>query len=433
MNVTIEDISPVRKRLRIEVPADRVNQEFEKVTGEFTQSARIPGFRPGKAPRSVILKKYQKEIESELQRTLVPQAYREACQKRNLRVVSAPDMEDVTYQPGISLSFSTVVDTAPEFALPTYKGLTVKAQSTEVTEEEIQKAIEGSLSQHGKFVDAPARPLANGDFAVIDYQGTVEGKPVAEIAPQARQLAGGEGQWIAVKPDYFLPGFTEALIGLSVGEKRTVTSTYPADLGIDSLQGKTGTYEVELKNIKVRELPPLTDELAQQLAQVNAAEFPAKVREALQREKTQNAQAEQKRELAEKLSAAVNFELPESVVREETKDVVYDIVSENQQRGIPAEVLEDKKQEIFDNATKSAKEMVKLNFILRRIGEDEKIEVTNEDLSRYVTYLAYQQGQPVEKVAKQLSESGGLAQVERRLLAQKVMDFILEQAKVENA
>ena len=433
MNVTIEDLAPCRKRLRIEVPADRVTAEYEKVATDFTRTARLPGFRPGKAPRAVILKKYQKEIEGEVQRTLVPKAYREACEKRNLKVVSYPDMEDVNYQPGISLSFSTVVETAPEFQLPAYKGLSVKAVATEVTDEDVKKASEGALSQFGKFVDATGRALATDDFAVVTYSGSVEGKPVAEIAPQARQLAGGEGQWIAVRPDYFLPGFTDALIGQQIGEKRTVTVTFPQDLGIEALQGKSGTYEVELTGIKVRELPELTDELAQQIAQVPAAEFPAKVRASLQQEKERNAKTEQKRELSEKIAASVTFDLPEGVVREETNDVVYDIVSENQNRGVPAEVLEEKKQEIFDNAARSAKEMVKLNFILRRIAEEEKIAVTNDDLSRYVTYMAMQQQQPVEKLAKQLSESGGLAQVERRLLAQKVMDFILEQAKVEQA
>jgi trigger factor len=433
MNVTIEDLAPCRKRLRIEVPADRVTAEYEKVATDFTRTARLPGFRPGKAPRAVILKKYQKEIEGEVQRTLVPKAYREACEKRNLKVVSYPDMEDVNYQPGISLSFSTVVETAPEFALPAYKGLSVKAVATEVTDDDVKKASEGALSQFGKFVDAAGRALATDDFAVVTYSGAVEGKPVAEIAPQARQLAGGEGQWIAVRPDYFLPGFTDALIGQQIGEKRTVTVTFPQDLGIEALQGKTGTYEVELTGIKVREIPELTDELAQQIAQVPAAEFPAKVRASLQQEKERNAKTEQKRELSEKIAASVAFDLPEGVVREETNDVVYDIVSENQNRGVPAEVLEEKKQEIFDNAARSAKEMVKLNFILRRIAEEEKIAVTNDDLSRYVTYMAMQQQQPVEKLAKQLSESDGLAQVERRLLAQKVMDFILEQAKVEQA
>ncbi|MDE1169833.1 MAG: trigger factor, partial [Verrucomicrobium sp.] len=273
MNVTIEEISSCRKRLRVEVPADEVNAEFDKVAQEFASFARIPGFRPGKAPRAVILKKYQKEIESELQRTLVPKAYREACKKRNLQVVSSPSMEDVSYQQGLSLSFSTVVDIAPEFPLPAYKGLTVKAQPVEVTDAEVQETIDAMRSQYGKFVDAPARPLAEDDFAVIDYAGTVEGKPLSEVAPEARQLVSGNGQWIAIRPDYFLPGFTQALVGMNVGETRTITVTFPEDIDIEALKNKPGSYEVTLKQIKVRELPELTDELSQQIAQVPAAEL----------------------------------------------------------------------------------------------------------------------------------------------------------------
>ncbi|SDU22222.1 trigger factor [Verrucomicrobium sp. GAS474] len=430
MNVTIEEISACRKRLRIEVPADRVNEEFDKVAADYSKHARIPGFRPGKAPKGVILKKYQKEIESELQRTLVPKAYREAFEKRNLNVVSYPDVESVSYQPGLSLSFSTLIDVAPEFALPNYKGLTVKGRSTEITEDDVTKAKERLLSQYGKFVDAPARPIQAEDIAVLDYKGTVDGKAIEEIAPQARQLSGGVDQWLLVRSDFFVPGFTDALIGLNINDKKTITVTIPDDAIIDALKGKSAVYEVEVKGIKVRELPEITDALSQQLVGVPAAEFETKLRTELKNEKEREVKAEQRKEIGEALIAAVDFELPESVVKDETRDIVQDIVSENQSRGIPAEVLEEKKQEIFDNAAKGAKETVKLQFILRRIAEEEKITVTQDQVANYVTYLAYQSGKPVEKFVKELSDKGGFAEVQRRLLSQNVIDFLLGQANV---
>ncbi|HEY8966928.1 MAG TPA: trigger factor [Candidatus Methylacidiphilales bacterium] len=431
MNVTVEEISACRKRLRIEVPADRVNQEFDKVAADYTKFARIPGFRPGKAPKTVILKKYQKEIESELQRTLVPKAYREAFEKRNLTVVSYPDVEDVSYQPGLSLSFSTVVDVAPEFPLPNYKGLTVKGRPTEVTDEDFNKSKERLLSQYGKFVDVdPARPIQAEDIAVLDYKGSVEGKAIEEIAPQARQLSGGTDQWLLVRSDFFIPGFTDALVGLSIGDKKTITVTIPEDAVIDALKGKSAAYEVEVKGIKVRQLPEITDDLSTQLLGVPAAEFETKLREELKKEKEREAKAEQRKEIGEALLAAVDFELPESVVKDETRDIVQDIVSENQGRGIPAEVLEEKKQEIFENAAKGAKETVKLQFILHKIAEQEKISVTQDQIANYVTFLAYQSGKPVEKFAKELSEKGGFAEIQRRLLSQNVIDFLLGQANV---
>ncbi len=430
MNVTIEEISACRKRLLIEVPADRVNEEFDKVAADYSKLARIPGFRPGKAPKAVILKKYQKEIEGELQRTLVPKAYREAFQKQNLRVVSYPDVESVNYQPGLSLSFSTVVDVAPQFTLPTYKGLTVKGRPTEVTDEDFTKAKERLLSQYGKFVDAPARPIQTEDIAVLDYKGTIEGKAIEEIAPQARQLSGGVDQWLLVRPDFFVPGFTDALIGFNIGDKKQITVTIPADGAIEALNGKTAVYDVEVKGIKVRELPEITDDLSQQLLGVPAAEFEAKLREELKKEKEREAKAEQRKEIGEALIAAVDFELPESVVKDETRDIVQDIVSENENRGIPAEVLEENKAQIFENASKGAKETVKLQFILRKIAEEEKISVTQDQIAQYVTFLAYQSGKPVEKFAKELSERGGFGEIERRLLSQNVIDFLLGQANV---
>ena len=133
MNITVEDVAPCKKRLKIEVPANRVQQAFDRVADGFQKEARIPGFRPGHAPRAVVLKKFHKDIEGETQRTLVPEAYQEAISEKKLRVVSAPEIEDLKYQPGLSLSFSTVVELVPEFKLPEYKGFALKQQDTGVT------------------------------------------------------------------------------------------------------------------------------------------------------------------------------------------------------------------------------------------------------------------------------------------------------------
>jgi trigger factor len=170
MNITVEDVAPCKKRLKIEVPANRVKQAYDKVADDFQKEARIPGFRPGHAPRTVVLKKYHKDIESEAQRTLVPEAYQEAITEKKLRVVSQPEIEDLKYQAGLSLSFSTVVELVPEFKLPEYKGLVLKKQDTEVKEEEIEKTLRSLADQRAKFEDAPDRPLAMDDFAVISFR-----------------------------------------------------------------------------------------------------------------------------------------------------------------------------------------------------------------------------------------------------------------------
>jgi trigger factor len=430
MNVTIEDVSACRKRLKIEVPANRVNQTFEEVTDEFQRFAKIPGFRPGKAPRAVIQKRYQKDIEEELQRKLVPQAYREAVQARNLKPVSAPEIEDLKFQAGLSLSFTTVVDLAPDFAVPLYRGLSVKAVDTVVTEEDVTKTLDSIREQRAEFKEVEPRPLAMEDFAVISYVGSLGGKPIAEIVPEAKSVGENPQFWLWMRPNLFLPNFVEQIVGLKVGETKTIEIEFPADFGQKALAGQKASYEVTLKEIKVREMPEWTEELAQELAKRPLAELKEEVKKDLENRKKEEANRAQKKELVEQLLASSKFELPESVVREETEGVMYDIVSENQARGVPVELLEEKKQEIYDNASHSAKDMVKLNFILTKIAEAEQIKVTNEEVAQQVQMMAMQRQQPIEKLIKVLQKNNAFPQIERRILSQKVMDFLLQAAKV---
>jgi trigger factor len=175
MNITVEDVAPCKKRLKIEVPANRVKQAYDKVADDFQKEARIPGFRPGHAPRTVVVKKFHKDIESEAQRTLVPEAYQEAIAEKKLRVVSQPEIEDLKYQAGLSLSFSTLVELVPDFKLPDYKGLVIKKQETEVTDEDVEKTLKSLADQRANFEDAPDRPVAMDDFAVISYTILISG------------------------------------------------------------------------------------------------------------------------------------------------------------------------------------------------------------------------------------------------------------------
>lgn len=433
MNITVEDLAPCRKRLRIEVPADRVTEEFEKVTTEFTKFVRIPGFRPGKAPRTVVVKKYQKDIESELQKALVPKAYREACEKRNIRAVNYPDIEDLSYQPGLSMCFSTVVETVPEFALPNYKGLSLVGIPTEPTAEEITQATNAFLWRYAEFTDVTDRALGEGDIAVVKFHGTVNGQPILELAPEAQQLAAAETQWLLIEPDSFIPGFAPQLIGLGIGESRTVTITFLESMYINALRGQTACYEVELKGIKTRLLPEVTEEISQALLQVPAAEFHATIKKEVEERKKSRNNTGLKQQLADQLEAAIQFELPESVVLAETQELIQDIVAENEYRGIPVSVMQEKKQEIFDNAARSAKGNVKLNFLLNEIAKVEKIELESIEILNYVGYVALKANRPIEKVVKELSNSGELSQIRQRLLWHKVMDFLIEQSNVTTA
>src|SRR5471032_388164 len=252
MNITVEDVAPCKTRLKIEVPANRVKQAYDRVAGDFQKEARIPGFRPGHAPLTVVLKKFHKDIESEAQRTLVPEAYQEAIAEKKLRVVSQPEIEDLKYQAGLSLSFSTLVELVPDFKLPDYKGLVIKKQDIAVSDEDVNKTLKSLADQRANFEDAPDRPVAMDDFAVISYTGKLDDKPLADLVPDAKNLAHNPNFWLWMKPEGFLPKFAEQLVGAKKGESQTVDVEFPADFPQASVAGKKVQYEVEVKEIKVK-------------------------------------------------------------------------------------------------------------------------------------------------------------------------------------
>jgi trigger factor len=431
MNITVEDVAPCKKRLKIEVPANRVQQAYDRVSADFQKEARIPGFRPGHAPLTVVLKKFQKDIASETQRTLVPEAYQEAITEKKLRVVSSPEIEDVRYQPGLSLSFSTLVELVPDFKLPEYKGLKLKKQDDEVTDADVDKMLQSLADQRAHFDEAPERPVAMEDFAVISYTGTLDGRPLGEIVPEAKQLAENQQFWLWMRPDGFLPKFAEQCVGMNKGEKRTVEIEFPADFPQSALAGKKAQYEVELKEVKIKHAPAIDDAFAQELAKLSLEDLKKRVRENLAQDKKNQADRTSRNEVVQQLISTVQFDLPPSAVDEETHAAVYDIVAENQARGISAEILEEKKDEIFNNAAKSARDMVKFRFIAAEIADQEKIEVTNEQIGRHLSFLAQRENVTLEKMVDRVRKNNAFGVIRNQILNQAVLDFLLKEAKFE--
>jgi len=431
MNITVEDVAPCKKRLKIEVSPNRVKQAYDRVAGDFQKEARIPGFRPGHAPLPVVVKKFHKDIESEAQRTLVPEAYQEAITEKKLRVVSQPEIEDLHYQAGLSLSFSTVVELVPEFNLPEYKGLVLKKQETEVKDEEVEKTLASLADQRANFEDAPDRPLAMDDFAVISYTGKLDGRPLEELVPAAKNLAHNPSFWLWMRTEGFLPKFAEQIVGLKKGETRTVDVEFPADFPEAAVTGKKAQYDVELKEIKVKHAPVLDDAFAQEVAKMNLADLKTRVRENLESEKKGRANAAARAEIVQKLISSIEFDLPPSAVDEETHATVYDIVAENQARGIPASALEEKKDEIFRNAGRVARDSVKFKFIAAQIAEKEKIEVTNEQVAQHLAFLAQREGITLEKMIDRVRKNNAFGPIRQQLLRQAVLDFLLKESKSE--
>src|SRR5438093_12883710 len=224
MKVEVEKHPGLVSKLQIELPPEDVAKEWDAIANSFARVAKIPGYRPGKAPRVVIEKRFGKEIQDELTKKLVSKSYQEAIEQEQLRVASLANIEDVQLGEDKSMRFRATVVTAPEFEVPEYKNIPVQLPETNVSESEVDVAIQRLRDQTADFVDVPGRGLEMGDFAVIDFEGSSDGKPISEIAPQAsKNLHGGKKFWLHLAPNNFLPKFCEQMVGQKPGKKRKVT------------------------------------------------------------------------------------------------------------------------------------------------------------------------------------------------------------------
>ncbi len=431
MNVAVESIAACRKKLSIEVPADEVARQWKDALVEFQKYAAIPGFRAGHAPASILEQRFQKEISAEVQRKLIPQSFREAVAKEKLRLVSMPAIEEVKFSKSEPLHFSATIDIEPEFQLPEYKGLKIKKSKVSVKEEDIENAIKILAEQQATFADIKNRGLALGDFAVISYSGVCEGKPIAEIHPSAKPLSENKHFWLLVAKDSFLPGFCEPLLGANVGEKKQVLITFPKDFQIKELSNKKATYFVDILGMKEKKMPPLDDAFATKYHAANMADLKKKIEERLYHDREHQVENEARNQMIDQLLKGTVFDLPESMVNNETRQTMQDIVRENQMRGVGEDKLREKGKEILDSAHQSAKDKVRVSFILNRIAEKEKVEVKNEELQERIRSYAEQAGKPIKEFTQQLETQGEVDSLRQQILIEHTLDLLISHAIVE--
>ncbi|HVM48356.1 MAG TPA: trigger factor [Candidatus Acidoferrum sp.] len=429
MNVTVENLAPCKKLMRVEVEAEKVKETFDSVTNEFRKQANLPGFRPGKAPKEMVVRKYDKDIQDEVRRKLISDSYRKAVEEQKLDVLGQPDIEEIQFSRDQPLQFAATIETAPEFQLPEYKGLVVTREARIVTDADVEKALDVLREQRVNF-NTVDRPLQAGDVAVVNYSGTCEGKPITDIAPTAKGLTEKQNFWVEASPTSFIPGFADQLLGAKAGEKRTVNVDFPADFVTPQLAGKKGAYDVELVEVKEKALPPLDEELAKQYG----AESLQKLREGVRRDLENELNHKQSKSVRNQLIRAVvervNFELPASAVAQETRNVVFDIVQQNAKRGVSRDVIEQQKEQIYSAATHGAKERVKVAFLMQKIAEKEDIKVSQEEIAQRVQFLAGLYQIPADRFLKDLQKRNGLIEVYDQIMNEKVVEMLEQNAKI---
>ena len=433
MKVEVENQPPGMATLRIELPPEDVRKEWDAIASNYSRYARIPGYRAGKAPRQVIEKKFRKEIQDELTKALVSKSYHEAIAEKQLRVVTLADLGDVEFGEDRSMRFRATVVTAPEFELPDYKNIPVQLPGTEVSQADIDTALERLRDQVADFVDVPDRELAMGDFAVIDFMGAIDGVPISEIVPEAsKNLHGGKKFWLHLLPENFLPKFCDQIVGMKPGETRSVQVEFPAEFPVTELAEKKADYAVTLNEIKEKVLPAIDDAFAAKIMpDKTLADLRHTIEHNLEHEKEHEIERVKEQQVVKYLQERISFDLPPSLLKNETRRALNELVHRNRERGVPDELLKGKEKELIEGAGSLAAHRLKTNFILHRIAEVEKIEVTREEVDERIREQAAHYNVSVEKMRKEFEEKDRMNGLAEEILLGKTLDFLKSNVSVE--
>lgn len=436
MNVQINDLNETRKTLTVTLDKGEVDGEYQKLLTEFSREASIPGFRPGKAPAALIAKRYAKELKQEFTGRVVTAAYRHGIEESKLNVLQVTDVSEGTIEPGLSAAVTLTVDIRPEFTLPDYVGLPTTVESTEITDAEVEELIEGLRRERADFKPVD-RPAAKGDYVRFGYTGSLPEGSLADLVGDKALYVSAPQTWDEVEGEHegLLPGLASRLSGLKAGDKQTVTLTYPADFSAaPGLAGKAVAYELDIQEIRARVLP----EIDAAFLKANQAEsldaLKEQIRRSLTARKVQANRAAQRRQVTDALLAHANFPAPESLVAAERDAVLRQFIEDNLRRGVPQDEFEKNKQELHEGASKAAVARIKVQLMLARIAEAEKLAVEEKDISTWIMREAMRTGEKADRIAKDLGrDREQLRGIQEQLLFDKALDFLVAKATVTTA
>jgi trigger factor len=415
------------REVDIEVPAEAVTKSFRDVTKRYQKVARIPGFRPGKVPESVLRSRFAGAIREEVVEAVVPSHFRQTIADRGLRPVSQPQVTDLNLVEGQPLRFKAVFEVVPEFSVEGYQEVRVEKPDTELTESEYQAELERIRDARSTMEPVTEdRGLMDGDWAQISFTGVLEGEGSGENqAPQPL-----EGQDVSVEiggPDT-VQAFTDALRGSKPGQELKFEVTYPGDFGQKRLAGKTVAYAVEVRGIQKKVKPELNDAFAKEMGKYESLEdFEKQLRDHLASDKKHRVLADTRNRLVEALMAKFPFPVPESMVQSQV-----DTRLERGLRALAAQGMrtEDMRKLDFDRLREAQRESavseVKGALVLDRIADVENIQVSDEEMERELQVISLQTREPIESLRERLTREGGLARIREQLRREKTGNQLVE-------
>lgn len=427
MNVTVERVEN-EATLKITAPAAEVNAGYKKAVQKIADQANIPGFRKGKAPRAIIEMHYGKEaVKQEAFEIVANKAYSEALDQEKLIPVSDPKVEESTFEEGKDMELTIKVTLKPEPELGEYKGLHVEKKEVEVTDEQVDAQIKDMMGRDAKMVVAEeGAVIEKGDFAIIDFAGTVDGEP----------FSGGEGKGypLEVGSNSFIPGFEDQLVGLSKGDSTDVEVTFPEDYFVKDLAGKEAIFKVNIQDVKRKELPELNDEyVASKTDFKTVEELRANYKERMQKAAEANAKAEYEHELIDLAVANAKFSVPEIMIEDKISQMVEEMKMSLESRKMSLDMYMQytglDMAKIRENQRPVAEENVKTDLVLDAIAKAEDIQVDMADVDAEIAVISAQHGASPEEVKKIIKGNGTMGLLLANILRRKAAHVVIDSAK----
>jgi trigger factor len=424
MKTEFIDLSDTQKNLVIEIPGEVVSATIDRLTKDYGKAAKIPGFRPGKAPAQVIRKRYREQILHDVVHELVPRAVDEALRERGLEPVDTPDVKDVIVEEGRPLTFTAAFETVPPIDPGEYAAITLRKTPVAIEEAAVDQALERLRERAARFEPVEDRPVGTGDTVVVDLERTgADG-----------QTEKHENVSVEVGAPANPPGFDAEITGLQVGDTRQFTLTYPADYAIKELAGSSVAYGVAVRGIKRRVVPALDDEFAKDLGEYESlASLRGRVHEDLAHQALHDADRELRAEMLRQLASRVGFEAPASLVDREIDRRVEDFVRRLIEQQIDPMRTNINWEDFRDRQREPAAEAVRGALVLDEVARREGLTVGQDEVAREIERYAERTGRAVEAVRARLEKEGGIARLYTGLRREKAIDFLLTRVTIMHA
>jgi trigger factor len=424
MKVSVEDISSIKKKMNVEIPEDQVMREVDSFYGDLKKKAKIKGFRPGKVPRNILERHFKDYVKAEVLQKLIQDSYPAALSENNLHPVSDPMIDPGELENGKPFQYSATIEVKPDIKLEGYVGLNIEGKKEGAKDEEVGERLKSLQDLHANLKTiSEARPIRAGDYVIVDYQATMDKKPLEEGKGIDFTVEVGSGK--------FIPEFEEKLVGLKPEEEKEIEISFPEDYGYKKWAGKTLAFHVKIKEIKEKVLPLLDDEFAKDLGDYSSLEeLKLKLKSEIERQKELALERQLKDQMVDQLLQANSFEIPETLVEGQAKTLVSDTKLRLAAQGMDIKNLGVSEEKLVDDYRETAKKQVRTFLILEKIADQEGITVTDEEAENRLKEISERIHQKFDVVKRYYEKNGLVPEVKAGIMSEKTLNFLLQKANI---